>query len=89
MPLVRSITALADGFTVVTSNGVSHTFTSANLSAAQKLMTPAQIEALAAPLIANFLQGAEFVGLHLTSVVPLQGIACVSNAPLDPNWWQS
>ena len=87
MPLIRSITALADGFTVVTSNGVSHTFNGANLTPAQKLMTPAQIEALAAPLIANFLQGAEFFGLHLTSVVPLQRAAIVSDDPLPDGWW--
>jgi len=88
MPLVRSIISLTDGFTVVTTNGASHTITSNDLTPAQKLMTPAQLENVATTFIQTKLQGAEYVGIHLISVVPLQGFICISNSPLDPNWWQ-
>lgn len=87
MPLVRSIVALADGWAIATSNGQSHVFTSAQLTAAQKVMTPANVEVVVSAALLATLQGAEFVGIHLTSVVPLQGKACVSNSPLPTNWW--
>jgi hypothetical protein len=87
MPLVRSIAALADGWAIATSNGISHVFTSAQLTAAQKLDTLVNVEPIVAAALQATLQGAEFVGIHLTSVVPLRGTAIVSNSPLAANWW--
>jgi hypothetical protein len=87
MPLVRAIAALPDGWAIATSNGQSHVFTSNQLTAAQKLDTPANVEPVVAAAFAATLQGAEFVGVHLTSVVPLLGTIAVSNDPFPANWW--
>ena len=87
MPLVRSIIALTDGWAIATSNGQSHVFTSAQLTAGQKAMTLAQVEPIVAAALKAALMGAEFVGIHLTSVVPLQGICVVSNTALSGSWW--
>lgn len=88
MPLVRSLLALADGFVFATSNGQTHIFTSAQLTAPQKLLPLASVEPIVSAALSASLMGAEFIGIHLTSVVPLQGAACISNSPIDPNWWQ-
>lgn len=87
MPLVRSIAILPDGFALATSNGMTHVFTSSQLIAAQKIMTLAQVEPIAAAALQATLQGAEFVGVHLTSVVPLHGTMIVSNVPVSGQWW--
>jgi len=87
MPLVRSIAVLPDGWAIATSNGQSHAFTSNQLTAAQKLDTPANVESVVAAAFAATLQGAEFIGVHLTSVVPLQGAMIVSNDSIAGPWW--
>lgn len=88
MPLVRSLLALADGFVFATSNGQTHIFTSGQLTAPQKLLPLASVEPIVSAALSASLQGAEFIGVHLTSVVPLQGTAIISNDPVPANWWQ-
>ncbi len=88
MPLVRSIDILADGFRIVTTAAGTVTFTSNDLTPAQKAMTPAQLEVVANTFLASQLPPNMFVGIHLTNVVPLQGIISVGNSPFAPNWWQ-
>ncbi len=89
MPLVKSIDVLADGFRIVTTQWGTVTITSNDLSPAQKAMTPAQLEASAKAFLDSRLPVNMFVGLHLTSVVPLQGIISIGNAPFLANWWQT
>ena len=87
MPLIRSITENADGWTIQPTFGAAFTVSSADLTTAQKAMTPAQVEALANPLIASRLPAGHFGAVHLTSVVPLNGKLAVSIFPLSANWW--
>jgi len=94
MPLVRSIDILLDGngqqdgFSVVTTRGGTHSITSADLTPAQKAMTPAQLETVANAFFAARLAPlGMFAACHLTSVVPLQGTMMVSNDPITGNWW--
>lgn len=87
MPLVRSIDELADGWNIVTTRGGTFTVSSALLTAAQKAMTPAQIETVANAWLTAHLPAGMFAAVHLTSVVPLQGALSVSNDPLTGDWW--
>ena len=89
MPLVRSIAVLADGWAIATSDGVSHAFTSAQLTAAQKSGTlAAGGTTVAAALQAQMQSQNDFVNMHLTSLVPLQGTLIVSTgAALTGSWW--
>ena len=87
MPLVRAIAVLGDGWAIATSNGQSHVFTSNQLTATQKTDTLANVEPVVAAAFVATLQGSEFVGVHLTSVVPLQGKLIVSNDPISGSWW--
>jgi hypothetical protein len=88
VPLVRSIAILGDGWAVATSNGVSHAFTSGQLTAAQKLDAPANIEPVVNALMAAAMPGC-FCQVHLTSVVPLQGVlVCANDASFfTGSWW--
>lgn len=87
MPLVRSITALADGFEIVTTAAGTKTVSSADLSPAQKALTPAQLEAVVNAAFAARLPPNMFAAVHLTSVVPLRGQLVVSDTPLTGAWW--
>lgn len=88
MPLIRSIASLADGFQITTTTGGTFTISSADLSPAQKAMTPAQIETIANTFLSTRLNPlGMFVAVHLTSVVPLLGTSAVANEPLTGAWW--
>lgn len=88
MPLVRSVVSLNDGFAITLSSGVVQTITSADLTPAQQAKTPAEVEVIANAALANRLPGGMFAAVHLTSVVPLQGVAIVSNNPITGTWWR-
>ena len=87
MPLIREIDALADGFTVVTTASGTFTITSADLTPAQKAMTPAQLEAVVNTFLASRVPPGEFAACHLTSVVPLLGFILISDDPISGTWW--
>lgn len=89
MPLVRSIDILADGFRIVTTAAGTQTVSSSDLTAAQKLMTSAQVETVINASLVTKLPANMFSAVHLTSVSPLRGKAVVSNRAIASlgQWW--
>lgn len=88
MPLVRSIDILADGISVVTTRGGTHTITSADIPANVKAQGISACEAAANTFLANRLGPlGMFVAVHIEQVAPLVCAALVSNDPVTGSWW--
>lgn len=88
MPLVRSISATADGFVIVTSNQGTKTFTRALIPANVLSQPVATVEAWVNTWLSQNTTGMVAL-VHITQLTPtlIAQVICANSQP-PSNWWQ-